>query len=163
MDWDKLGFQVIPTDFMYIMKSNEEGTFSNGDLVPFGTVQIEPHSTVLNYGQVSYCFFIHKLNIQFSGMKRKKLERERKRWRKSFFFFYYLKFCLKLKQEKETKHLTKEKDTKLPPHMENAKIRVMIAFDSCLAFKCTFFFFFKCILSIHSIKILKKMSCQIYV
>ncbi|KHN45718.1 Branched-chain-amino-acid aminotransferase 2, chloroplastic [Glycine soja] len=51
MDWDKLGFQVIPTDFMYIMKSNEEGTFSNGDLVPFGTVQIEPHSTVLNYGQ----------------------------------------------------------------------------------------------------------------
>ncbi|CAJ1936222.1 unnamed protein product [Sphenostylis stenocarpa] len=51
MDWDKLGYQVIPTDYMYIMKSNEDGTFSNGALVPFGPIQIEPHSSVLNYGQ----------------------------------------------------------------------------------------------------------------
>ncbi|TKY59398.1 Branched-chain-amino-acid aminotransferase 2 [Spatholobus suberectus] len=51
MDWDKLGYQVIPTDYMYIMKSNADGTFSNGALVPFGTIQIEPHSSVLNYGQ----------------------------------------------------------------------------------------------------------------
>ncbi|KAK7400430.1 hypothetical protein VNO78_11636 [Psophocarpus tetragonolobus] len=51
MDWNKLGYDVIPTDYMYIMKSNEDGTFSNGALVPFGTVQIEPHSSVLNYGQ----------------------------------------------------------------------------------------------------------------
>lgn len=53
MDWDKLGYDVIPTDYMYIMKSNKDGTFSDGALVPFGTVQIEPHSSVLNYGQVS--------------------------------------------------------------------------------------------------------------
>ena len=53
MDWDKLAYNVIPTDYMYIMKSNEDGTFSNGALVPFGTIQIEPHSSVLNYGQVS--------------------------------------------------------------------------------------------------------------
>ncbi|GAU45314.1 hypothetical protein TSUD_84310, partial [Trifolium subterraneum] len=51
MDWDKLGFDVIPTDYMYIMKSNEDGTFSNGALVPFGTIDISPHSPVLNYGQ----------------------------------------------------------------------------------------------------------------
>ncbi|KAL9329232.1 hypothetical protein ACSQ67_004235 [Phaseolus vulgaris] len=51
MDWDKLAYNVIPTDYMYIMKSNEDGTFSNGALVPFGTIQIEPHSSVLNYGQ----------------------------------------------------------------------------------------------------------------
>ncbi|XP_061336423.1 branched-chain-amino-acid aminotransferase 2, chloroplastic-like isoform X2 [Gastrolobium bilobum] len=51
MDWDKLGYDVIPTDYMYIMKSNEDGTFSNGALVPFGTIQISPHSSVLNYGQ----------------------------------------------------------------------------------------------------------------
>ncbi|KAL2343899.1 hypothetical protein Fmac_005184 [Flemingia macrophylla] len=51
MDWDKLSYEVIPTDYMYIMKSNKDGTFSNGGLVPFGTVQIEPHSSVLNYGQ----------------------------------------------------------------------------------------------------------------
>ncbi|KAK2443111.1 branched-chain-amino-acid transaminase [Trifolium repens] len=52
MDWDKLAFDVIPTDYMYIMKSNEEdGSFSNGALVPFGTIDINPHSTVLNYGQ----------------------------------------------------------------------------------------------------------------
>lgn len=111
MDWDKLGFQVIPTDFMYIMKSNEEGTFSNGDLVPFGTVQIEPHSTVLNYGQVSYCFFIHKLNIQFSGMKRKKLERERKRWRKSFFFLLF-EVLFKVKARKGDKTPNKRKGHK---------------------------------------------------
>ncbi|XP_004504892.1 branched-chain-amino-acid aminotransferase 2, chloroplastic-like isoform X2 [Cicer arietinum] len=51
MDWDKLGFDVIPTDYMYIMKSNSDGTFSNGTLLPFGTIDINPHSTVLNYGQ----------------------------------------------------------------------------------------------------------------
>ncbi|RDY03781.1 Branched-chain amino acid aminotransferase 1, mitochondrial, partial [Mucuna pruriens] len=51
MDWDKLGYQVIPTDYMYVMKSKEDGIFSNGGLVPFGTVKIEPHSSVLNYGQ----------------------------------------------------------------------------------------------------------------
>nr|KYP54499.1 hypothetical protein KK1_000687 [Cajanus cajan] len=51
MDWDKLTYQVIPTDYMYIMKSNEDGIFSNGCLVPFGTIQLEPHSSVLNYGQ----------------------------------------------------------------------------------------------------------------
>ncbi|XP_057419885.1 branched-chain amino acid aminotransferase 1, mitochondrial-like [Lotus japonicus] len=36
---------------MYIMESNTDGTFSDGALVPFGTVQINPHSSVLNYGQ----------------------------------------------------------------------------------------------------------------
>ncbi|XP_017434720.2 branched-chain amino acid aminotransferase 1, mitochondrial [Vigna angularis] len=51
MDWEKLGYDVIPTDYMYMMKSNKDGIFSNGALAPFGNVQIEPHSSVLNYGQ----------------------------------------------------------------------------------------------------------------
>lgn len=56
MDWDKLGYDVIPTDYMYIMKSNPDGFFSDGELVPFGTIQINVNSAVLNYGQVN-CFF----------------------------------------------------------------------------------------------------------
>lgn len=51
MDWDKLACGVIPTDYMYIIKSNEDRTFSNGTLVPFGTIDINPHSAVINYGQ----------------------------------------------------------------------------------------------------------------
>lgn len=52
MDWDKIGYDVIPTDQMYIMKSSPEGTFSEGTLIPFGPVEINPNSSVLNYGQV---------------------------------------------------------------------------------------------------------------
>ncbi|AES90514.2 putative branched-chain-amino-acid transaminase [Medicago truncatula] len=51
MDWDKLTCGVIPTDYMYIIKSNEDRTYSNGTLVPFGTIDINPHSAVINYGQ----------------------------------------------------------------------------------------------------------------
>ncbi|KAK7319547.1 hypothetical protein RJT34_04269 [Clitoria ternatea] len=51
MDWNNLGFHVIPTDYMYIMKSNADGTFSDGAIIPFGTFQINPNSSVLNYGQ----------------------------------------------------------------------------------------------------------------
>jgi len=54
MDWDKLACGVITTDYMYIIKSNEHGTYSNGALVPFGTIDINPHASVLSYGQVNY-------------------------------------------------------------------------------------------------------------
>ncbi|KAK7363015.1 hypothetical protein VNO77_05143 [Canavalia gladiata] len=51
MDWEKLGYEVIPTDYMYVMESDSNGAFPKGDLVPFGTVPINPHSAILNYGQ----------------------------------------------------------------------------------------------------------------
>lgn len=57
MDWDKLACGVIPTDYMYIIKSNEDRTYSNGTLVPFGTIDINPHSAVINYGQVYSSLF----------------------------------------------------------------------------------------------------------
>lgn len=53
MDWDKIGYEVISTDKMYIMKSCEDGKFpSEGNLVPFGPIQMNPNAGVLSYGQV---------------------------------------------------------------------------------------------------------------
>ncbi|XP_054776458.1 LOW QUALITY PROTEIN: branched-chain-amino-acid aminotransferase 2, chloroplastic-like [Prosopis cineraria] len=51
MDWDKIGYDVISTDQMFIMKSSKDGTFTEGMLIPFGPIEINPNSSVLNYGQ----------------------------------------------------------------------------------------------------------------
>lgn len=53
IDWDGLGFGLVQTDFMYIMQSSSDGTFNKGELLPFGPIQLNPSSAVLNYGQVS--------------------------------------------------------------------------------------------------------------
>ncbi|KAJ4773993.1 Branched-chain-amino-acid aminotransferase [Rhynchospora pubera] len=50
-DWDSLGFGLVETDFMYFMRSSSDGTFSKGELLPFGPIQLNPSSAVLNYGQ----------------------------------------------------------------------------------------------------------------
>ncbi|CAN6482169.1 unnamed protein product [Victoria cruziana] len=50
-DWDRLGFSLTKTDFMYTMKcSNDEG-FSKGELTPYGNIELSPSAGVLNYGQ----------------------------------------------------------------------------------------------------------------
>ncbi|KAJ1693748.1 hypothetical protein LUZ63_010446 [Rhynchospora breviuscula] len=51
LDWDSLGFGLVETDFMYFMRSSSDGTFSKGELLPFGPIQLNPSSAVLNYGQ----------------------------------------------------------------------------------------------------------------
>ncbi|XP_055959970.1 branched-chain amino acid aminotransferase 1, mitochondrial-like isoform X2 [Mercurialis annua] len=54
MNWDKLGFSIIPTDYMYIMScSNYDDNFmfENGNLTPYGNIEISPSSGILNYGQ----------------------------------------------------------------------------------------------------------------
>ncbi|XP_028777923.1 branched-chain-amino-acid aminotransferase 2, chloroplastic-like [Neltuma alba] len=51
MDWDKIQYEVISTDQIYIMKSSSDGMFTEGKLIPFGTIEINPNSSVLNYGQ----------------------------------------------------------------------------------------------------------------
>ncbi|CAN0917707.1 Branched-chain amino acid aminotransferase 2, chloroplastic [Linum grandiflorum] len=51
IDWDNLGFQYTPTDYMYMMKCKRGGNFSNGELQPFGNIQLSPSAGVLNYGQ----------------------------------------------------------------------------------------------------------------
>ncbi|PON63328.1 Branched-chain amino acid aminotransferase II [Parasponia andersonii] len=51
VNWDALGFGVIPTDFMYVMKCSKEGDFLHGNLTPYGNIELSPSAGVLNYGQ----------------------------------------------------------------------------------------------------------------
>lgn len=51
INWDTLGFGLVPTDYMYIAKCSQHGTFSKGHLQPFGPIELNPSSGVLNYGQ----------------------------------------------------------------------------------------------------------------
>ncbi|WVZ86718.1 hypothetical protein U9M48_033460 [Paspalum notatum var. saurae] len=50
-NWDALGFQLVPTDFMYLMKCSSDGIFTKGELVPYGPIELNPAAAVLNYGQ----------------------------------------------------------------------------------------------------------------
>ena len=52
INWDELGFGLIPIDYMYMMKCSEEKNFSHGNLVPYGNIEISPSAGILNYGQV---------------------------------------------------------------------------------------------------------------
>ncbi|KAF7130823.1 hypothetical protein RHSIM_Rhsim10G0049400 [Rhododendron simsii] len=51
IDWDSLGFALMPTDFMYIMKCSRGQTFSKGELQRYGNIELSPSAGVLNYGQ----------------------------------------------------------------------------------------------------------------
>uniref|UniRef100_A0A0E0KTT7 Branched-chain-amino-acid aminotransferase n=1 Tax=Oryza punctata TaxID=4537 RepID=A0A0E0KTT7_ORYPU len=50
-NWETLGFQPVPTDFMYVMRCSEEEVFTKGELVPYGPIELNPAAGVLNYGQ----------------------------------------------------------------------------------------------------------------
>ncbi|KAH9655434.1 Branched-chain-amino-acid aminotransferase 2 [Citrus sinensis] len=52
INWDVLGFGLIPTDYMYIMNCSKDQHFSQGTLTPFGKIEMNPSSGILNYGQV---------------------------------------------------------------------------------------------------------------
>ncbi|KAG8065707.1 hypothetical protein GUJ93_ZPchr0004g40033 [Zizania palustris] len=52
-NWEILGFQPVPTDFMYVMRCSSDGEFIKGELVPYGSIELNPAAAVLNYGQVS--------------------------------------------------------------------------------------------------------------
>ncbi|XP_021284057.1 branched-chain amino acid aminotransferase 2, chloroplastic-like [Herrania umbratica] len=49
--WDSLGFNPVQTDYMYVMKSSEDGSFADGGLRRYGNIEIIPSAAVLNYGQ----------------------------------------------------------------------------------------------------------------
>ncbi|KAH9655432.1 Branched-chain-amino-acid aminotransferase 2 [Citrus sinensis] len=51
INWDVLGFGLIPTDYMYIMNCSKDQHFSQGTLTPFGKIEMNPSSGILNYGQ----------------------------------------------------------------------------------------------------------------
>ena len=50
IDWDNLGFHLMQTDYMYVTKSSEDGTFRQGQLNRYGNIQLSPSAGVLNYG-----------------------------------------------------------------------------------------------------------------
>jgi len=58
IDWDNLGFGLIPTDYMYTMKCVRGEGFSKGELRRYGNIEISPAAGVLNYGQVSNLILI---------------------------------------------------------------------------------------------------------
>ncbi|TYJ28851.1 hypothetical protein E1A91_A06G029100v1 [Gossypium mustelinum] len=49
--WDSLAFNPVKTDYIYVMKSCKDGSFSNGGLRQYGNIEISPSAAVLNYGQ----------------------------------------------------------------------------------------------------------------
>ncbi|KAF6156864.1 hypothetical protein GIB67_000404 [Kingdonia uniflora] len=51
VNWDKLGFDLMPTDYMYVMKCSQDEKFSYGELNHYGNIELSPSSGVLNYGQ----------------------------------------------------------------------------------------------------------------
>ncbi|KAJ4714662.1 Branched-chain-amino-acid aminotransferase [Melia azedarach] len=51
IDWDNLGFGLLPTDYMYVAKCLRDGVFSKGELQRFGNIELSPSAGVLNYGQ----------------------------------------------------------------------------------------------------------------
>ncbi|KAI4321077.1 hypothetical protein MLD38_034498 [Melastoma candidum] len=52
VDWDKLGFGLVPTDYMYVMKCAKGSAFERGGISPYGNIELSPSAGVLNYGQV---------------------------------------------------------------------------------------------------------------
>ncbi|GAB4852428.1 Branched-chain-amino-acid aminotransferase, mitochondrial [Ancistrocladus abbreviatus] len=51
IDWDNLGFGLMPTDKMYIMKCSKDENFLDGEIIPYGNIELSPAAAVLNYGQ----------------------------------------------------------------------------------------------------------------
>ncbi|KDP41565.1 hypothetical protein JCGZ_15972 [Jatropha curcas] len=51
LSWDNLGFDHVPTDYMFVMKCCGGDKFSDGELKTFGEIELNPFSSVLNYGQ----------------------------------------------------------------------------------------------------------------
>ncbi|CAH9053566.1 unnamed protein product [Cuscuta europaea] len=54
IDWENMGFGLIPTDYMYIANCTKDGCFEEGKLIPYGNLEISPAAGVLNYGQGIY-------------------------------------------------------------------------------------------------------------
>ena len=51
IDWNNLSFQAITTKSIFLAKCNDGEKWDNGNLVPYGDLEIPPTAGVLNYGQ----------------------------------------------------------------------------------------------------------------
>ncbi|TYI82561.1 hypothetical protein E1A91_D05G229200v1 [Gossypium mustelinum] len=54
VDWEKLGFGLTPTDYMYVMRCSKDDNFKEGRLSRYANIEISPSAGVLNYGQGIY-------------------------------------------------------------------------------------------------------------
>ncbi len=54
MDWDKLGFKVVPTKSMFVARTDEQLNWQPGTCVPYGMLEIHPASGAINYGQSGF-------------------------------------------------------------------------------------------------------------
>jgi branched-chain amino acid aminotransferase len=72
LDWENLGFGLVQTDYMYIAKCGPDGNFDKGEMVPFGPIEMNPSSGVLNYGQV--CMGGRNSLVHVSGRLEQRLE-----------------------------------------------------------------------------------------
>lgn len=51
VDWNNLGFGLMPSDYMYTMKCSDYENFEQGKLNRYGNIEMSPSAGVLNYGQ----------------------------------------------------------------------------------------------------------------
>lgn len=54
IDWDNLGFGIVPTKTMYLAKTSAGHDWAEGEYLPYGDLTLSPASGVLNYGQGIY-------------------------------------------------------------------------------------------------------------
>jgi len=51
IDWDKLGFSLMPAKTMFVSHRKKDGDWDAGEFVPYGNISLSPAAAVLNYGQ----------------------------------------------------------------------------------------------------------------
>ncbi|KAK4478320.1 hypothetical protein RD792_017610 [Penstemon davidsonii] len=51
IEWNNLGFHLMKTDYMYMMKCEKDDEFKQGQLNRYGNIELSPSAAVLNYGQ----------------------------------------------------------------------------------------------------------------
>ncbi|CAH2038418.1 unnamed protein product [Thlaspi arvense] len=54
LDWDNLGFGLTPADYMYVMKCSKDGEFTEGELSPYGNIQLSPSAGAIYEGTKAY-------------------------------------------------------------------------------------------------------------
>ncbi|KAG2256737.1 hypothetical protein Bca52824_076031 [Brassica carinata] len=69
VDWDNLGFSLVPTDYMFATKSCREGNFEQGCLGRYGNMELNPAAGILNYGQAKLQIFIQNTHTKYSYNK----------------------------------------------------------------------------------------------
>lgn len=68
-NWDKLGFGLTPTDYIYIMKISGKDNFSEGSLSRYGNIEISPSAAIFNYGQVIFLVSLLGMQANFINIK----------------------------------------------------------------------------------------------